>query len=102
MYAAVKTRYEVVIYQLQNIALVLDDPAPDDVVDGVGKRVGDHGGGMELLDALLGVETLPKVGWIEKKETISACFVQSHEKRSRAPFWAESQLYTPRASSSHP
>ena len=49
------------IYNLTYIALVLDPPVPvvDDVVWNV---VGDLGDGQELLDALLGVETLPKVG----------------------------------------
>ena len=50
---------KVVLYQLQNIALVLDDPVPKDVIDGVGNIVGNHGDGLELLDTLLGVETLP-------------------------------------------
>ncbi len=36
---------------MTHIALVLDDPAPDDVVDVVGKRVGDLGG-LEPLDVL--------------------------------------------------
>ena len=45
--------------------------------------VGDLGDVMELLDTLLGVEILPRVGWMEKKETSSSCFVPSHEKRSR-------------------
>ena len=48
-----------VLYQLQNIALVLNDPVPKDVIDGVGNIVGNHGDGLELLDTLLGVETLP-------------------------------------------
>ena len=65
------------------IALVLDLSVPVVVEDVVGNVVGDLGDGMELLDALLGVELLPKVGWMEKKETSSSCFVQSHEKRSR-------------------
>ena len=68
------------------IALVLDLPVPVVVDDVVGNVDGDLGDGLELLDALLDVETLPIVGWIEKKETISLCFVQSHEKPSRAPF----------------
>ena len=50
---------KVVLYQLQNIALVLNDPVPKDVIDGVGNIVGNHGDGLELLDTLLGVETLP-------------------------------------------
>ena len=90
------------IYNFTYIALVLDPPVPVVVSDVVGNVLGDHGDGLELLDAVLGVETLTKVVWIEKKETISSCFVLSHEKRSRATFWAETQLYTPRASSSHP
>jgi len=52
MYAAVITRYEVDIYQLQNIALVLDDPAPVDVVDGGWSLVGDLGVVVEPLDVL--------------------------------------------------
>ena len=46
-------------------------------------ELSDLGDVMELLDALLGVETLPKVGWIERKKTSFDCIVQSHEKRSR-------------------
>ena len=65
------------------IALVLDLSVPVVVEDVVGNVVGDLGDGMELLDALLGVGTLPKVGWIEEKKTRSPCFVQSHEKHSR-------------------
>ena len=63
--------------------IVLDLPVPVVDVDGVGNVVGDLGDVMELLDALLGVEILPIVGWMEKKETSSSCFVPSHEKRSR-------------------
>ena len=63
--------------------IVLDLPVPVVDVDGVGNIVGDLGDGLEPLDALLGVGTLPKVGWIEEKKTRSPCFVQSHEKRSR-------------------
>ena len=53
------------------------------VVDGVGNVVGDLGDALEPLDALFGVETLPIVGWTEKKETVSLRFVQSHEKHNR-------------------
>ena len=65
------------------IALVLDLPVPVVDDDVVGNVVGDLGDGLEPLDALLGVGTLPKVGWIEEKKTHSPCFVQSHEKSSR-------------------
>ena len=37
---------------LAHIALVLDDPAPIIVVDGVGKLVGDLGNVVEPLDVL--------------------------------------------------
>jgi len=68
IYAAVNEHViEVDLYQLQNIALVLDPPVPVVVSDVVGNVLGDHGDGLELLDALLGVETLPIVGWIEKE-----------------------------------
>ena len=80
------TRYDNYMITLTYIALVLDLPVPVVVDDVVGNVVGDLGDVMELLDSLLGVESLPIVGWIEKKETISSCFVQSHEKRSRASF----------------
>ena len=65
---------------------VLDLPSLVAAVDDVGSVLGDPGDGLEALDALFGVETLPLVGWIEKKETISSSFVQSHEKRSRRTF----------------
>jgi len=42
-------------------------------VDGEGVLVGDLGDGMEALDALLDVETLPIVGWIEEKKNIFLC-----------------------------
>ena len=58
-----------------HIALVLDLPVPVDVVDGVGTVGGDLGDGLEALDALVDGETLPIVGWIEKKESISSDFV---------------------------
>ena len=57
------------------IALVLDLPVPVEVVDGVGNDGGDPGDGLEALDALGVGETLPIVGWIEKKESISSDFV---------------------------
>ena len=63
--------------------IVLDIPVPVVDFNGVGNVVGDLGNGLEPLDALLGVGTLPKVGWIEEKKTHSPCFVQSHEKSSR-------------------
>ena len=47
------------------IALVLVDPAPDDVVDGVVKRVGDLGDDLEPLDVLEEGEELPIGGRIE-------------------------------------
>ena len=78
------TRYDNDIITLRYIALVLDLPVPVVLDDIVGNVVGDLANVMELLDALLGVESLPIVGWIEKKETVSSCFVQSHEKRGRA------------------
>ena len=52
------------------IALVLDLPVPVDAVDGVGNVDGDPGDGLEALDALIGAETLPIVGRIEKKENV--------------------------------
>ena len=58
-----------------HIALVLDLPVPVDVVDGVGTVGGDPGDGLEALDAFGGLETLPIVGWIEKKESFSSDFV---------------------------
>ena len=61
--------------QITHIALVLDPSVPVDVVDGEGVLVGDLGDGMEALDALLDVETLPKVGWIEKEKSFSSDFV---------------------------
>ena len=63
------TRYDNYMITFTYIALVLDLPVPVVVDDVVGNVVGDLGDGMEPLDALLGVETLPIVGWIEKKET---------------------------------
>ena len=57
------------------IALVLDLPVPVEVVDGVGNDGGDPGDSLEALDALGVGETLPIVGWIEKKESISSDFV---------------------------
>ena len=57
------------------IALVLDLPVPVEVVDGVGTDGGDPGDGLEALDTLVGVETLPIVGWIEKKKSFSSDFV---------------------------
>ena len=63
------TRYDNYMITLTYIALVLDLPVPVVVDDVVGNVVDDLGDGMEPLDALLGVETLPIVGWIEKKET---------------------------------
>ena len=62
---------------------MLDLLVPVDVVDGVENVGGDPGDGMESLDALIDVEALPIVGWIEKKETVSSYFVLSHEERSR-------------------
>ena len=57
------------------IALVLDLPVPVDVVDGVGTDGGNPGDGLEALDTLVGVETLPIVGWIGKKKSFSSDFV---------------------------
>ena len=57
------------------IALVLDLPVPVEVVDGVGNDGGDPGDGLEALDAFGGLETLPIVGLIEKKESFSSDFV---------------------------
>ena len=39
-------------------------------MDGVGNVDGDPGDGLEALDALVGAETLPIVGRIEKKENV--------------------------------
>ena len=50
---------------LTHIALVLDDPAPVVVVDGVGKLVGDLGDLVEPLDVLEEGEELPIGGRIE-------------------------------------
>ena len=58
-----------------HIALVLDLPVPVDVVDGVGTDGGNPGDGLEALDTLVGVETLPIVGWIGKKKSFSSDFV---------------------------
>ena len=52
-------------------------------MDGVGNVVGDPSDGMVALDALLDVETLLILGWIEEKKNISLSFVQTHEKHSR-------------------
>ena len=54
---------------------MLDLLVPVDIVDGVENVGGDPGDGMESLDALIDVEALPIVGWIEKKESISSDFV---------------------------
>jgi len=59
----------VVIYLVQNIALVLNDPAPVVVVDGVGKLVGDLGDLVEPLDALEEGEELSIVDRIEREQT---------------------------------
>ena len=64
------TRYDNYIITLTHIALVLNQPVSVVVDDVVGNVVGDLGEIMELLDALLGVESLPIIGWIEKKETV--------------------------------
>ena len=61
--------------QITHIALVLDPSVPVDAVDGEGVLGGDLGDGMEPVDALVGVETLSIVGWIEKKESFSSDFV---------------------------
>ena len=66
--------------QITHIALVLDPSVPVDAVDGEGVLGGDLGDGMEALDALLDVETLPIVGWIEEKKNIFLCLVQLHEE----------------------
>ena len=58
-----------------HIALVLDLPVPVDEVDGVGTVGGNPGDGLEALDTLVGVETLPIVGWIGKKKSFSSDFV---------------------------
>ena len=52
-------------------------------MDGVRNVVGDPGDGMVALDALLDVETLLILGWIEEKKNISLSFQQTHEKHSR-------------------
>ena len=67
--------HDIVTDLITHIALVLDPSVPVDVVDGEGVLVGDLGDGMEALDALLDVETLSIVGWIEKKESFSSDFV---------------------------
>ena len=43
--------------------------------DGVGTDGGNPGDGLEALDTLVGVETLPIVGWIGKKKSFSSDFV---------------------------
>ena len=55
--------------------LVLDLLVPVDVIDGLENVGGDTGNGMEDLDTLVGVETLPIVGGIEKKKSFSSDFV---------------------------
>ena len=52
-------------------------------MDGVGNVVGNPGDGMVALDALLDVETLPILGWIEEKKNNILSFVQTHEKHGR-------------------
>ena len=59
---------------------MLDLLVPVDAVDGVENVVGDLGDGLEPLDALVSVETLPIVGWIEEKKNIFLCFVPLHEE----------------------
>ena len=59
---------------------MLDLLVPVDAVDGVENVVGDLGDGLEAVDALVSVETLPIVGWIEEKKNIFLCFVQLHEE----------------------
>ena len=54
---------------------MLDLLVPVDVVDGLVNVGGDPGDGLEALDAVLGEETLPIVGWIEKKKSFSSDFV---------------------------
>ena len=66
--------------QITHIALVLDPSVPVAVVDVEGDLVDDLGDGMEALDALLDVETLTIVGWIEEKKNIFLCLVQLHEE----------------------
>jgi len=69
MYAAEKHTILVVIYQLQNIALVLDLPAPVDVADGDRSRVGDLGDVLEPLVVVEEGEELSLVDRIEREQT---------------------------------
>ena len=52
---------------------MLDLLVPVEVVDGLENVGDDPGDGLEALDALIDVETLPKVGWIEKEENVFLC-----------------------------
>ena len=52
---------------------MLDLLVPVDALDDIGNIVGDLGDGMEALDALVSVETLAIVGWIEEKKIIFLC-----------------------------
>ena len=72
--------HDIVTDLITHIALVLDPSVPVTVVDVEGDLVDDLGDGMEAPDALVGVETLPIVGWIEEKKNIFLCFVQLHEE----------------------
>ena len=67
--------HDIVTDLITHIALVLDPSVPVDGVDDEGVLGGDLGDGMESVDALVGVETLPKVGWIEKEKSFSSDFV---------------------------
>jgi len=68
LYAA-KTLKSSILYLVQNIALVLDDSAPVDVVDGVGERVGDLGDLEKPLDDLEEGEELSLDDRIEREQT---------------------------------
>ena len=57
---------------MTHIALVLVDPAPDDVIDVVGKRVGDLGD-LEPLDVLEEGEELSIGDRIEQEQTSIQC-----------------------------
>ena len=76
---------------------MLDLLVPVDVVDGVENVGGNPGDGLEALDALIDVETLPKLGWIEKEKNIFLCLAQLHEELvCRARVGWNSALHSPR------
>ena len=76
---------------------MLDLLVPVDVVDGVENVGANPGDGLEALDAPIAVETLPKLGWIEKEKNIFLCLAQLHEELvCRAGVGWNSALHSPR------